>query len=190
MGAASGIVAPVLAFVCILVAVASYSEFSWTKNALSDLGVVSGITGPLFNFGLFASGLLAFNFALFGLLTYLRKSWVGKFGSLVFAAGTIALLAIGVFNESFSGTHYAVSVAFFVLMPISMFIITCAFALVHRWRMAVFTVLIGVAAALPWILLFAFQYVPGVAIPEFVSGLAVSAWAIILSYKMLKQAKV
>jgi hypothetical protein len=51
--------------------------------------------------------------------------------------------------------------------------------------MALFTVSTGIAAALPWILLFAFNYVPNVAILEFVSGLIVSAWTIIMGYKML-----
>ncbi len=120
------------------------------------------------------------------MFAYLGKNWVGKIGAAVFAAATIALIAIGVFNESYSGTHYAVSVAFFTLMPISMFIITCAFLLSHQRRMALFTVSTGVAAALPWILLFTFKYVPNVAIPESVSGLIVSAWTIILGYKMLK----
>ena len=186
IGAATGILAPILAFTCILTAIASYPQFSWTNNALSDLGIIPDITGQLFNFGLYASGLLAFNFALFGLFTYLGKSWVGKIGAAVFAAATLALIAIGVFNESYSGTHDAVSVAFFVLIPISMFVITCAFWLAHQGRMAVFTALTGVAAALPWILLFAFNYVPNKAIPEFVSALVVSAWTIILGYKMLK----
>ena len=186
MGASAGIAAPILAFTCILSAIASYPTFSWTNNALSDLGIIPGITGPLFNFGLVASGLLAFNFAIFGLFTYLGKSWVGKIGSSFFAAATLALIAIGVFNESFSPTHYLVSVAFFMLAPISLFILTCAFWLAHQRRMAVFTVAVGVAAALPWLLLFAFNYVPNVAIPEFVSGLAVSAWAIVLGKKMLK----
>jgi hypothetical membrane protein len=186
IGAACAIAAPALAFACILTAITSYPAFSWTNNALSDLGIIPGITGSLFNFGLYASGLLAFIFAIFGLFTYLGKSWVGKIGSAVFAAATIALIAIGVFNESFSGTHYAVSVAFFVLTPISLFIITCAFWLTHQGRMAVFTVLAGVAAALPWLLLFAFNYVPNVAIPESVSGLAVSVWAIVLGKKMIK----
>jgi hypothetical membrane protein len=186
IGAACAIAAPALAFACILTAITSYPAFSWTNNALSDLGIIPGITGPLFNFGLYASGLLAFIFAIFGLFTYLGKSWVGKFGAAVFAAATLALIAIGVFNESFSGTHYAVSVAFFMLTPTSLFIITIAFWLTHQKRMALFTVLAGVAAALPWLLLFAFNYVPNVAIPEFLSGLAVSIWAIVVGKKMLK----
>ena len=186
MGASAGIAAPILAFVCILIAIVSYPAFNWTNNALSDLGIIPGITGPLFNFGLVASGLLAFNFAIFGLFTYFGKSGVGKIGSAFFASATVALIAIGVFNESFSPTHYFVSVAFFMLAPISLFILTCAFWLAHQRRMAVFTVAVGVAAALPWLLLFAFNYVPNVAVPEFVSGLAVSLWAIVVGKKMLK----
>jgi hypothetical membrane protein len=188
IGAAAGIAAPIVAFTCILVSIVSYSGFSWTNNALSDLGIVPGVTGPLFNFGLYASGLLAFNFAVFGLFTYLGKRWVGKIGSGFFAATSLALMAIGVFNESFSGVHYAVSVAFFTLAPIALFILTCAFWLESHRRMAAFSLLIGVVAVLPWLLLFAFNYVPNVAIPETVSGLAVSAWAITIAAKMLKAA--
>ena len=186
MSASAGIVAPIFGFICILFAIVSYPQFSWTNNALSDLGIIPGITGLFFNFGLVASGLLAFNFAVFGLFTYFRKSWVAKIGSLVFAAATLALIAIGIFNESFSPTHYIVSVAFFVLAPMSLFILTCGFWLNRQRSMSLFTVLAGIAAALPWLLLFAFNYVPNVAIPEFLSGLAISAWAIVVAKKMLK----
>jgi len=182
MGAAAGISAPILAFACIITAIASDPSFSWTNNARA-----SGVTGPLFNFGLYASGLLAFNFAVFGLYNCVGKSWVGKVGAAVFAAGTLALISIGVFNESFSGIHYFVSVAFFVLMPISTFILTFAFALSHRIKLAVFTVLIGVVAALPCLLWFAFKFTSNVAISETASGLAVSAWTLTICYKMIKQ---
>ena len=186
MGASAGIVAPIVGFICILSAIATYPQFSWTNNALSDLGVVSGVTESLFNFGLVASGFLAFNFAIFGLFTYFGKSWIGKIGSVVFAAATLALIAIGVFNESFSPTHYLVSVAFFTLAPISLFILTCAFCFVHERKIAVFTVLVGVAAALPWLLQFTLNYVPNVAIPEAVSGFVVSMWVIVFGYRMIK----
>jgi hypothetical membrane protein len=171
IGAVARLLAPILAFTCILTVVASHPSFSWTNNALSDLGIISGITGPLFNFGLYAGGFLALIFAVFGLFTYLKESFIGRIGTLAFTAATIALIAIGVFNESFSGIHYDVSVAFFVLVPISLFLITRAFLLDHRAMMTVFTVASGVIAALPWIVLFAFRYVRGVAIPETVSGL-------------------
>ncbi|HMK95439.1 MAG TPA: DUF998 domain-containing protein [Candidatus Limnocylindrales bacterium] len=189
IGATAGLLAPILAFACIISAVASYPAFSWTNNALSDLGVVRGVTGPLFNFGLYTSGLLGFIFALFGLPTYVGKSFWGKIGTLTFSAATVALIAIGVFNESFSGIHYAVSVAFFILVPVSLFIIAYAFVLVHQTQMAILTVGIGIVMALPWITFFAFRYVPNVAIPETISALAVSTWTIILSYLILKKTK-
>jgi hypothetical membrane protein len=188
LGAAAGIAAPIVAFACILLAVAFYSEFSWTNNALSDLGVAKGIAAPLFDFGLCVTGVLGLIFAIFALYAYFGNV-AGKAGALVFAAATVALIAIGVFNESFNGTHLAVSAAFFVLAPISLFIITCAFALSHRTRGAVFTVAVGVVAALPWILEFIINYVPNVAIPETISALAVSAWVIALSVRIIRPAK-
>ena len=185
VGEAGGIVAPVLAFTCILAAVASYSAFSWTDNALSDLGVISGVTGPVFNFGLYASGLFVLKFAAFGLFKYLG-SWVGKIGALAFAATSLALMGIGFFPENAAPYHYLFSVAFFVLLPISLLIITAAFALKRQTKIALFTLLTAVAAATPWILYFTIHYVPGVAIPEFASALAGSVWTVLLSYKMLK----
>ena len=122
---------------------------------------------------------------MLGLYIFLRASWAGKIGSAVFAAANLALMAIGIFNENFSPTHYLVSVAFFTLAPISLFILTGAFWLCHQRGTAVFTVLVGIVAALPWLLLLAFNYVPNVAVPEFLSGLAVSVWAVVLAKKML-----
>jgi hypothetical membrane protein len=185
LGEASGIVAPIVAFPCILTAIASYPEFSWTNNALSDLGIISGITGPVFNFGLYCSGLFVLKFAAFGLFKYFG-SWVGKIGALSFAATGLALMGIGFFPENVAPYHYLFSVAFFVLLPISLFIITAAFAFKRQTKRALFTLLTAAAAATPWILQFTIHYVHGVAIPEFASALAGSAWTIVLGYKMLK----
>jgi hypothetical membrane protein len=97
-------------------------------------------------------------------------------------------MGIGFFPENVAPYHYLFSVAFFVLLPISLLVITGAFALERQTKMALFTLLIAIATALPWILLFAFHYVSGVAIPEFASAVAGSAWAVVLSYKMFKAA--
>jgi hypothetical membrane protein len=189
VGAAAGFATPIIAFACIFAAIISYPAFSWTNNALSDLGVVSGVTGTLFNFGLIISGVLGFVFAVFGLLGFAGKTWVGKLGSAVFAAATVALILIGIFNEHFSPTHYLVSVAFFTVSPLALFILTSAFYLNGNRGLAAFTAAIGLAAAVPWILQFTIQYVPKVAIPETISALAVSIWAIVLSAEMLKTKK-
>ena len=186
IGAAAGFATPMVAFACILSAIATYPQFSWTNNALSDLGVVPGATQWLFNVGLFVAGVLALVFAVFGLFAFAGKNGVGKLGAAVFAAASVALVCIGIFNEHYSPTHYLVSVAFFVLAPVALFILTCSFYLSPQRVIAAFSVAAGVIAALPWILEFTVYYVPNVAIPEMVSALAVSAWAIVLSAEMLK----
>jgi hypothetical membrane protein len=185
-GAASGIVAPIFAFMCIIIAIATYPQFSWINNALSDLGVVSGVTGIIFNFGLGACGLLSFNFAVFGMYPYFKGNLLGKIGSGVLATATIALICIGIFNESFSPTHYFVSVAFFVFLPISLLVLTGAFAAKHQTKMAVFMILVAIAAATPWVLYFIIHYASNVALPEIISGLAGAIGIITLGYKILK----
>jgi len=187
IGAASGIVAPIFAFICITIAIATYPQFSWTNNALSDLGVISGITGIIFNFGLFASGLLAFNFAIFGMFQYFKGNLFTKLGSGIFAGATIALICIGIFNENFSPTHYYVSVAFFVFLPVSLLIITSALAVKHQAKMAIFTILMAFAAAAPWVLYFLVHYASDVAIPEIISGLAGATWIVTVGYKILQE---
>jgi hypothetical membrane protein len=182
-----GIVAPILAFTFIYLAVASYPQFSWVDNALSDLGVVPGVTEALFNYGLMVSGMLLFVFST-GLFLFLGERFVSRTGAFVFALACLALVAIGIFPKSVRPVHYIVSVMFFVLLPISMLVIAGAFWLMSQVRMAVFTLLVAVAAAAPWVLLFSVRYVSGVAIPETVSGLAGAVWAVVLGYKMIREA--
>jgi len=59
----SGVLAPLVAFTLISLAITSHPQFSWTGNALSDLGVVEGVTAVLFNSGLIIGGILAIIFA-------------------------------------------------------------------------------------------------------------------------------
>lgn len=181
-----GVLAPILAFAFIFSAIASYSQFSWVENALSDLGVVRGVTAALFNSGLVISGVLCFVFAT-GLFVFLRDRAVGRVGVFVLGASTLALVAIGVFPESVSPVHYLVSVAFFVLLPISMLIVTGAFWFRGQVRVAIFTLLVAVAAVAPWVLLFSVRYVAGVVVPEFVSAVAGAVWAVVLGYMMVKE---
>lgn len=185
VGALAGITTPIVAFTCLLTAIALTPQFSWTDNALSDLGVVSGVTGPLFNSGLIVSGVLGVVFAVFGLRGYGKTRW-DEMGAMIFAAASVALILIGFFNEHFSPMHYIVSVAFFSLAVIALFILTCSFYLKGNRGLAAFTVAIGLVAAIPWILQLTIHYVPGVAIPEIISAVAVSAWVIVLSTKILK----
>jgi hypothetical membrane protein len=183
----SGIITPIIAFTFILLAIASCPEFSWTENALSDLGIKPGITAPLFNYGLIVSGIIALVFAT-GLFIYLNDRALGRIGALTFILATLALFAIGSFPENVRPTHYYVSVAFFVLFPISMLVIVAASLLAGEVKMGLFTLLVAVIAAAPWILYFSMRFVPNDAIPETISALSASVWAVVLGYKMLRHA--
>jgi len=183
----SGILAPIAALTCISLAIAYSPQFSWTENALSDLGVQEGVTAILFNSGLILSGFLGLVFA-FGLFIVLQDKAMGRIGASIFILDTLALIAIGVFPENVKPTHYYVSVAFFLLFPISMFFVVAAFLQTSKVKIGLFTLLIAVVAAVVWIIQWTIQLGSNVAIPEAVSALSVSAWLIVLGFKMLRQA--
>jgi hypothetical membrane protein len=190
IGVVAGFLAPVVVFAFVTAAILSYPSFSWTDNALSDLGVVPGITSVLFTLGLCGGGVLAFVFAAWGLYRYVGESVIGKVGAIFFAASTLMLICIGIFNESFRPTHYLFSVAFFLLAPLAFFILTAGFYLKRRRNLAVFTIITALIAALPWILQLTIRYVPNVAIPEAISGAAVGIWVILLSTSILQKIRV
>jgi hypothetical membrane protein len=182
-----GVLAPIIGFTCVLFALASYSQFSWFDNALSDLGVVEGVTAVLFNFGLIVSGVLTFVFGL-GLFAFLHKKALGVAGSLIFVLDAWALTLIGIFPESARPIHYYASVAFFVLFPISMFLICAEFLSSSRIKMGLLTFVTATFAAIVWIIQFTVTPVPGVAIPETLSALAASTWVVVLGLKMFRDA--
>lgn len=182
-----GTIAPIVAFTFILLAILNFPQFSWTGNALSDLGVVEEVTAVLFNSGLIIGGILAIIFAS-GLFIFLRNRLLGRIGAFIFTLAALALVAIGIFTENFGRIHYYVSVAFFTFAPISMLIICATFFVMGKVKMGVFTFLTAIIVAFVWVLQFAMRYVPNVAIPETISALLASTWTIVLGFKMLKEA--
>ena len=190
-GGCIGIIVPLVAFTFIGLSILTYQQFSWTNNALSDLGIVPGITATLFNFGLYASGLMSLWFAI-GLYKLLGEKVLGKLGAIVFGAVSLALEGIGWAPEGTTAFnfawHYFFSVAFFTLMPIALLVIVGYFLTTGQKELSLFTLLTALVAAAPWVLYFLVRYVPGVAIPELISALAASVWAIVIGWKMFKSA--
>lgn len=183
----SGTLAPLIAFTLILLAIAYSPQFSWTENALSNLGVQEGITSILFNYGLIIGGILALIFAI-GLFIFLREKMLGKIGAFIFVLATLALITIGIFPENVKPTHYYASLAFFLLFLISMFVICATFLLMAKVKMGLFTFLVAIFAAFVWITQWTIQFGPNVAIPETLYALSASTWSIVLGFKMLKEA--
>jgi len=183
----SGILAPIIAFTLISLAIVSCPQFSWTEDALSDLGVQEGVTAILFNSGLMIAGILALIFAM-GLFMFLSENALGRISALILALAALALIAVGIFPESVKPTHYYVSVAFFVLLLLSMLFMGAAFLRVSRMKVGLFAFLTVAVATVVWIIQFLRPFVSGVAIPEIISALSASMWSIALGFRMLKHA--
>lgn len=165
-----GVAAPAVAFSLIFLAISLSPWFSWSANALSDLGV--GEAAWVFNSGLMAGGILTMVFAA-GLLITFRGRALGRVGAVLLFFDAVALFGIGLFSEAAGEIHSYFSVTFFVLFPISLFLLGAGAVMVGSKKFGSFTIVDGILAALPW----AFSW-DGVAIPEAISALVASIWII------------
>ncbi len=171
---------PVVVSISVLLAIFYAPWFSWTDNALSDLGVHVESAG-LFNMGLIVGGVLTGVFAA-GLGRGL-KSRLGRLGAFVVMLDAVALSAIGVFPETAGVLHFYVSVAFFTLLSSYLLIYGAAFILESATvKLGLFSILLGVVSAAVWI--FSWE---GVAIPEALAFLAGSAWSITMGVRLFRQ---
>lgn len=184
----AGMITPIIVFAMIFGAISSWSNFDWVNNALSDLGVQWGLTANLFNSGLVLGGLLFMIFAN-GLHLCYGKRIPGKIGSGLFFLACVALIGIGIFNETFSPTHYIVSLMLFICLPLSLLAFAVALWQSKQRKIGVLTLALGIAASVPWLLQFSINYVPNVAIPETISGLTGAAWTMIMGYIILQREK-
>lgn len=100
----------------ILLATVLAPWFSWTGNALSDLGAAGASTALLFNGTLIVTGILGIPFALY--LYASQRDHVRRIGAVVFGLATVALALIGVFPLP-SPTHAPVAIAFFLLFTVA-----------------------------------------------------------------------
>jgi hypothetical membrane protein len=165
-----GVVAPAVTLSCILLAVSWSPWFSWSANALSDLGV--GEAAGVFNSGLMVGGVLTAVFAA-GLWAALEKQALARAGVAVFFLAAVALFGIGLFSEAAGAIHVYFSVAFFMLLPLSLFLMGMGAVRAGSCGFGTFTILAGIIAVVPWV--FPWQ---GVAIPEIISALAAATWGV------------
>lgn len=163
-----GIAAPLIAFSCIFLAISMSPWFSWSANALSDLGV--GEADWVFNSGLMAGGILTMVFAA-GLLVAFRGRTPRRVGAIFFFFDAVALLGIGAFSEAAGDIHYYFAVTFFALFPLSLFLLGTSAVMAGSKKFGSFTIVDGILVILPW----AFSW-DGVAIPEAISMLVASIW--------------
>jgi hypothetical membrane protein len=172
-----GIVGVAAVYPLIFLAISYYPSFSWFDNALSDLGV-QGVSAIIFNTTLIFGGILLFIFSI-GLMVYI-KGFAGKMGCVLLLASATSLALIGLFPENYGRVHFYVSVAFFVLLVLSLLALGLHLLLESSKSSGLLTLAGAVVAALIWLLPWR-----GVAIPEATSSLILSARVVAFAAKML-----
>jgi hypothetical membrane protein len=183
-----GLISPIVTFIFINLAIFQASSwFSWTGNALSDLGVHEE-SAILFNSGLIIGGILTIIFA-FGVMHFYQNQTVGRDGTFFLLLAGIFLASIGIFPETApNNIHYIVSVAFFAMFPMSLLIQSIALLSIsaHK-KLGAFTLIMAIIAVMPWAIWFTLRPYRGVAIPELVSALAAATWSIAMASTLLRE---
>jgi len=171
-----GILAPLVVFSCIGLAMVHAPWFIWIQNALSDLGVESA-SALLFNCGMVIGGVLLLVFSL-GLARIISN----KIGAHILSLSALALIGIGLFPETIFPTHFIISASFFILLAISLLVIGLgAKQDPFERRMGAFAVLFAVLAISSTTFLLIFE---GVAISESLSCFPAFLWCMLYGIKM------
>lgn len=181
-----GVFSPIIALLLLTLAIAQSPWFSWGINALSDLGVSN--VANVFNSNLILTGFLSIIFAV-GLIESMRKRWLGLVGTFLLISSYICLIAIGVFPESAGRIHTYVSVAFFALEPMALFLIGATLIKSSEYVTGLLTILLAASAVGIWV--FWFQGPPphiGIAKPELASSITFSIWSIFFGIRLFNQA--
>lgn len=177
----SGIAGWVVSTVAILAATAMAPWFSWTGNALSDLGAPARASAPLFNNGLILAGILG---VVFVVRTAAIAENLAHWAAVAVMAGATADLSlIGAFPTGHP-LHYTVSVIFFVSLSFGLFFFGTGDVLAGRRLVGLWAFWLGVIHVTGWVVWTTGLGTGGVAIPEFVGSLALLGWVIPLTVRL------
>ncbi len=160
----------------------SSSWFSWTENALSDIGVNDAAI--IFNSSMFIGGISSGIFAIAYIMRQERKLPI--VAGYVILLQSIFLFCIGLFVEGtrFYGInlHVLVAMLFFLLIPISMLIVLLDWVRNSAIRKYAIVPLV-LSFVTP--LLIIYRPWHGVAIPEILSSGTFAIWIAFLTYMEL-----
>lgn len=167
-----GVIGPLVAYAAIIVSIARSPWYSWERSALSDLGhAIKSEVASIFNLGLLLAGFLITIYAA----TIFKK--YAKYTSFSLMASALSLQLVAVFNETYGFLHYAVSVLFFLSMGVT----SIMYTMEKRSPLAAVAFIVGLGS---WILYGAKIYRAGVAVPETISSIAVTAWIMYSAIKI------
>jgi len=175
----SGLLAPIVAFLSIALAILTHPWFSLTDNAISDLGALDVEDNYILNIGLIVSGLLGIVFAC-GLYESLTSN-LGKAGSIILLFGCLSLFLVGVFPEG-TELHFPVSISFFILTALGILVVGLSFYESNQ-RYSVFTEFLIVSGFI--LTVNALSNFEGVAVAELIAGIIFSIWVYLTIHEVM-----
>lgn len=131
-----GAMAPICALVSIGISIALSPWFSWTQNALSDLGVSK--VAPIFNSGLILTGILTSIFAI-AFAKAEQEDNIRSVGAIVLLFMGISTVGVGVFTEAFLGMHILFAFSCFGSLILSFTLFCVGFVLELDTKKIIYT---------------------------------------------------
>lgn len=179
-----GAISPLITLAAIAVSAYYCPSFSWTGSYLSHLGV-EGLTRHLFNFSLIAGGVLVIAFSVGFGRSYAHRRlprMLLLMGTFFLILSACSMCAIGIIPRTTGTPHNIASVAFFALLPFSLFVISAAQAASSERVYAVLSMVCGLLTVI-------LQLVPwswrGMAIAQLLSSIPWSVWLVIFGARLL-----
>jgi len=167
-----GVVGPLVAYFFIGLSIILSPWFSWSTDALSDLGhSVKSDAASLYNFGLLLAGFLLVIYSM----TAFREH--AKYTSRCLLVSALMLESVATFDEAYGSLHVVVSTLFFVSLGFSSMI----YAVERKSVLVFLAFLIGLGS---WILWWAGIYSAGVAVPETISSVVTVLWVVSSAIKI------
>ncbi len=177
----------IIAYGSIGLAIINAPWFSWSENALSDLGARAG-SNFIFNTGLIISGILLMVYVSYIALDYL--DYKALHGIIFLFLSGLCLMSIGLFPEQVEELHFAVSLGFFVSFPIGQLLLSLYLKYSRGHNILI---VLGLVSFFGSLIIWSFPWesigVTGVAIPEFLSSFIGVLWLLTLSYIRFKEKK-
>lgn len=192
-----GVLAPIIAYACIGVAISLSPWFSWTENYLSDLaGMVGetplwaarGTASVIYNVGLTIAGIMHIVFAIGIRKSRMLNTRLGRLGTSFLFLAMCALFAVGIFPEPTGLLHGLAAYTFFFSVPSFLLPIGTVARKSSEKTLGWFTTLLGAISLCSLPILFIPRPWGGNAIANMFQSVSQSSFEIVFGIKLLKQA--
>ena len=193
-----GLLAPLVAFICIGAAVLLSPWFSWTNNYLSDLGgypgmeptyAARGLSSILFNFGLITAGILGIILGLGIRKIDFMDSIPGQAGTWFFILDAVFLVCMGAYPETTGEPHTFFSIAFFVTIGICLLLMSIALFRTKQKSLAWLTLVLLMFGMTAIPLFITPKPVGSNAVAEMIPIISVAVFSMAFGYELLMRGK-